>query len=137
MKLFSKPVLSVLLAFGLVISFSFPKAHAEIVRKPVGAGSFYPADPPQLTGMIDRLTHKAQKTPVRIPQYKLLKAIIMPHAGYIYSGWTAAHASLVLKKTSSLKSFCWGRTITVFLILWKEFWTAIPFWPSAPIFPIF
>jgi hypothetical protein len=76
MKLFSKQLLSVLLAFGLVILFSFQKAHAEVVRKPVRAGSFYPADPPELTGMIDRLTHKAQKTPVRIPQNKPLKAII-------------------------------------------------------------
>ena len=108
MKLFSKQLLSVLLAFGLVISFSFPKAHAEVVRKPVRAGSFYPADPPELTGMVDRLTHKAQKTPVRIPQNKPLKAIIMPHAGYIYSGWTAAHASLVLKRNQFSKVILLG-----------------------------
>jgi AmmeMemoRadiSam system protein A/AmmeMemoRadiSam system protein B len=47
--------------------------------------------------MIDRLTEKAQKTTVRLPRGKSLRALIMPHAGYIYSGWTAAHASLALR----------------------------------------
>jgi AmmeMemoRadiSam system protein B/AmmeMemoRadiSam system protein A len=94
----SKQLLSVVLALGLVISFSWHQAYAEAVRKPVRAGSFYPADPDELAQIIDQLTRKAQKTPVRIPPNKPLKAIIMPHAGYIYSGWTAAHAALVLKK---------------------------------------
>jgi len=58
--------------------------------------------------MIDRLTHKAQKTPVRIPRNKPLKAIIIPHAGYIYSGWTAAHASLVLKRNQFSKVILLG-----------------------------
>jgi len=53
--------------------------------------------------MIDRLTQKAQKTRVRIPPGKALRALIMPHAGYIYSGWTAAHASRVLKKNQFSK----------------------------------
>ncbi|MBT8370257.1 MAG: AmmeMemoRadiSam system protein B, partial [Deltaproteobacteria bacterium] len=64
---------------------------------PVRADSFYPADPSQLSQMIDQLTRKAQKTGIQIPPNKHLRAIIMPHAGYIYSGWTAAHASLVIK----------------------------------------
>ena len=103
MKSLPKRILSFLLVAGLIISFNCARAHADAVRKPVQAGSFYPADPLELTGTIDRLTHKAQKTPVRIPTNKALKAIIMPHAGYIYSGWTAAHASLVLKKNQFSK----------------------------------
>ena len=104
----SKQLLSVLLAVGLVISFSWHKAYAEAVRKSVRAGSFYPADPDELAQIIDQLTRKAQKTPVRIPPNKPLKAIILPHAGYIYSGWTAAHAALVLKENRFSKVILLG-----------------------------
>jgi len=93
----------VLLTAGLIISFNCDGAHADAVRRPVRAGSFYPADASELTRMIDRLTQKAQKTRVRIPPHKVLRALILPHAGYIYSGWTAAHASLVLKKNQFSK----------------------------------
>jgi len=92
-----KPLSLVLLVFGLVISFSCHRAYAEVVRKPVSAGSFYPADPHELAHLIDQLTRKSQKTRVSLPSNKLLRAIVLPHAGYIYSGWTAAHAALVLK----------------------------------------
>jgi AmmeMemoRadiSam system protein B/AmmeMemoRadiSam system protein A len=104
----SKQFLSVVLAFGLVISFSCHQAYAEGVRKPVRAGSFYPADPGELAQIIDQLTRKSQKTPVRIPPNKPLKAIILPHAGYIYSGWTAAHAALVLKENRFSKVILLG-----------------------------
>ena len=93
----------VLLTAGLIISFYCEGAHADAVRRPVRAGSFYPADASELTRMIDRLTQNAQKTRVRIPRDKALKALIMPHAGYIYSGWTAAHASRVLKRNQFSK----------------------------------
>ena len=108
MKLFSKPLFTVLLAVGLVIFFNCPRAHAKSVRRPVRAGSFYPADASELTRMIDGLTQKAQKTRVRIPAGKVLRALILPHAGYIYSGWTAAHASLVLKKNQFSKVILLG-----------------------------
>jgi AmmeMemoRadiSam system protein B len=104
----SKQLLSVVLVVGLVISFSCHQAYAEAVRKPVRAGSFYPADPDELAQIIDQLTRKAQKTPVRIPPNKPLKAIILPHAGYIYSGWTAAHAALVLKENRFSKVILLG-----------------------------
>ena len=92
-----------MLTAGLIISFNCEGAHADAVRRPVRAGSFYPADASELTRMIDRLTQNAQKTRVRIPRDKALKALIMPHAGYIYSGWTAAHASRVLKRNQFSK----------------------------------
>jgi AmmeMemoRadiSam system protein B/AmmeMemoRadiSam system protein A len=108
MKSFPKSLLSFLLAVGLIISLSYDHAHADAVRQPVRAGSFYPAEAAELTGMIDRLTQKAQKTRIRLPRDKVLKALIMPHAGYIYSGWTAAHASLVLKKNQFSKVILMG-----------------------------
>ncbi len=92
----------------MIISFNCDGARADIIRQPVRAGSFYPAKAAELTAMIDRLTQKAQKTRGRIPRDKKLKALIMPHAGYIYSGWTAAHASLVLKKNQFSKVILMG-----------------------------
>jgi AmmeMemoRadiSam system protein B/AmmeMemoRadiSam system protein A len=84
------------LILSLSIAFPAPFVRAESVRPAVWAGRFYKADPSGLAMDIDRLTRKAQKTRLQIPKDKTLKAIVMPHAGYIYSGWTAAHAARVL-----------------------------------------
>jgi AmmeMemoRadiSam system protein B/AmmeMemoRadiSam system protein A len=96
MKLTPKPILSLILALGSIFIFSVYSSHAEIVRKPVRAGSFYPSVPSELRTLITQLTIKAQNTRLRIPRNKHLRAIVLPHAGYVYSGWTAAHASRVL-----------------------------------------
>ena len=82
--------LSVLLPSGRV-------ARAEIVRQPVFAAQFYPADPDELKNLIEALDLRARRTPIELPDDRALKAIVMPHAGYIYSGWTAAHAGHVLR----------------------------------------
>jgi len=96
MESIAKPFIFIILSIGLVFLFCSKEVHAEKIRYPVKAGSFYPSDPSELKQFIDQLTHKAQKSRLKIPPGKYLKAIIMPHAGYIYSGWTAAHASLAL-----------------------------------------
>ncbi len=108
MKTFPIRLLSFLLTSGLILYSSWDPVHAGVVRRPVHAGSFYPAEAAELTGMIDRLTRKAQQTRGRIPRAKKLRALIMPHAGYIYSGWTAAHASLVLEKNQFSKVILMG-----------------------------
>jgi len=77
-------------------------------RKPVWAGRFYPSDPSELNQMIEKLTHAAQKSPgIKFPASKL-KALIMPHAGYIYSGLTAAHAVKVLRPNTFSKVILMG-----------------------------
>lgn len=96
MKSIAKPLIFIFLAIGMVFSFYSKEVHAEKIRYPIKAGSFYPSDPSELEQFIDQLTLRAQKSQVQIPPKKYLKAIIMPHAGYIYSGWTAAHASLAI-----------------------------------------
>ena len=56
----------------------------ENIRKPAVAGSFYPADPVELQNLLDTLlpeVSSSNPTP---------KAMILPHAGYIYSGPVAA-----------------------------------------------
>jgi hypothetical protein len=56
------------------------------VRRAVVAGRFYPADPDELHAMITNYI-QAVETQDPVP-----KAIIVPHAGYIYSGPVAASA---------------------------------------------
>jgi len=96
MKLTPKPILSLILVLGPAFIFNAYSSHAETVRKPVRAGSFYPSVPSELRTIITQLTVKAQNTRLQVPRNKHLRAIVLPHAGYIYSGWTAAHASMVL-----------------------------------------
>jgi AmmeMemoRadiSam system protein B len=63
---------------------SSPENVMEHLRLPVVAGLFYPADPDQLREMVQHLLRAAPAAGV--PP----KAIIVPHAGYVYSGLTAA-----------------------------------------------
>lgn len=60
-------------------------------RQPAVAGSFYPANPQQLQQMLTQYLYEAETTA------KAPKAIIAPHAGYIYSGPIAASAYARLK----------------------------------------
>lgn len=61
------------------------------VRPPAVAGMFYPADPRQLTREIQGFLAAVR------PQALIPKALIVPHAGYIYSGAVAASAYATLK----------------------------------------
>jgi AmmeMemoRadiSam system protein B len=65
-------------------------------RQPAVAGSFYPANPQQLQSMLTQYLQTAE-TDAPTP-----KAIIAPHAGYIYSGEIAATAYARLKKAHAL-----------------------------------
>lgn len=61
-------------------------------RGPAVAGTFYPANPQQLHLMLKKYLQDATK------DEKVPKAIIVPHAGYIYSGPVAASAYARLEK---------------------------------------
>jgi AmmeMemoRadiSam system protein B len=66
---------------------------ARIIRQPVVAGMFYPSNPVQLREQVEQMLQQAvvEKAEGRIT------GIIAPHAGYMYSGSTAAHAYALLK----------------------------------------
>lgn len=71
------------------------------VRPPAVAGMFYPADPGQLRDMVRKFlvegqAHIAQRAPAAINP----KALIAPHAGFVYSGPTAgvAYASVIPRR---------------------------------------
>ncbi len=65
------------------------------VRQPAVAGSFYPANPATLKGSIAQFLNEAD--------YRSLpaKVLIVPHAGYIYSGPVAASAYKLLEQRQS------------------------------------
>src|SRR3989338_3911083 len=67
----------------------FSACDASEARHPFVAGSFYPADPAVLSEMIDDLLAKA---PAPSASKGDPVALIVPHAGYIFSGQTAAVA---------------------------------------------
>ena len=83
-------------------------ANAKDIRKPVYAGSFYPDTPEKLTAIIKQLVSQVKPIHVSPPPHSSLKALIIPHAGYIYSGWTAAHISLVLRENQFNKVVVMG-----------------------------
>ncbi len=60
----------------------------QIVRPPAVAGQFYPADKSELKQMIASFLAK----PVKDKTLGQIKAIMVPHAGYVYSGPVAAYA---------------------------------------------
>ncbi|MBX2990310.1 MAG: AmmeMemoRadiSam system protein B [Bacteroidetes bacterium] len=66
---------------------------ARTARFPVVAGMFYPADPAELAEEIDSLFEQAERRSVA----GRIRGIIAPHAGYVYSGLTAACAYAMLR----------------------------------------
>ncbi|WP_457636717.1 AmmeMemoRadiSam system protein B [Oceanithermus sp.] len=75
-----------------------------MIRKPAVAGSFYPAEPMRLAKMVDELLAMAASPPAHAP-----KAVVAPHAGYVYSGPVAAYSFRALEPLA-------GRKPTVFLM---------------------
>lgn len=66
----------------------------ERVRKSVIAGTWYPGNPQTLKREITRYLDKASVEPIS----GVLKGLVVPHAGYIYSGWVAAHSYKLLER---------------------------------------
>jgi len=64
------------------------------VRAPIAAGRFYPAGADDLGAAVDRLLAAAAVSP---PGGEL-RAVVVPHAGYVYSGAVAARAFALLAR---------------------------------------
>jgi AmmeMemoRadiSam system protein B/AmmeMemoRadiSam system protein A len=77
-------------------------------RPPVWAGQFYPAEKQALADTIERLTQQARQNQPLLPAHKPLKALILPHAGYAYSGPVAAQAWHVLSGSHFTKVILLG-----------------------------
>ena len=67
---------------------NFSKNEEELVREPVAAGSFYPGLKEELENMIDKYMLEVESPTSK----KHIRALIVPHAGYQFSGQVAAYA---------------------------------------------
>ncbi|MBN1597104.1 MAG: AmmeMemoRadiSam system protein B [Bacteroidales bacterium] len=73
-------------------------------RQPVVAGHFYPSDPKELVITLNEHFEDAAKLIPKNPDEKgELMALIVPHAGYVFSGTVAASAYLSLVGRKNLK----------------------------------
>jgi MEMO1 family protein len=81
----NKKMLSV---FLMIIFAAAVCARAQGVRKPVVAGAFYDGDKAALEARIDAYLGAVKG----LPALGDVRALICPHAGYVYSGPTAAYA---------------------------------------------
>src|ERR1700731_2789595 len=72
---------------GAILILSLRSALLTTVRPAAVAGTFYSADPALLVRDIGAMLDQAVRSAGPVP-----KAIIVPHAGYIYSGPVAASA---------------------------------------------
>jgi AmmeMemoRadiSam system protein B len=68
------------------------------VRPPAVAGLFYPAEPQELSRCLGEMLRQAQPRAAGRPAPK---AIIAPHAGYVYSGPIAASAYALLAQAAA------------------------------------
>ncbi len=66
------------------------------VRRAAVAGMFYPDDPDRLAAEVRAHIDAADVTPGGVA----LRMLIVPHAGYVYSGPTAGYGYRLLRKTS-------------------------------------
>ncbi|HOK80214.1 MAG TPA: AmmeMemoRadiSam system protein B [bacterium] len=89
--------------FCYFVFFSTGLSFSETMRKPFFAGSFYPADEKQLKLQV--MSFLKGKTTGEMPA-----GIIVPHAGYIYSGKTAGSAYSLIKDKKIDTVFLIGRS---------------------------
>lgn len=89
-------LLAVVIAAALLLcAFAALRPHAPAaakVRPALVAGSFYPADPKELTRMLDQFLAQAGPPPA-----EPIVALVSPHAGYPFAGPVAAWAYGALK----------------------------------------
>jgi AmmeMemoRadiSam system protein B/AmmeMemoRadiSam system protein A len=80
---------TLLLGVTLLMTTGYAAQGPE--RRPAVAGQFYPADPVRLEAMLSDLFAKAEAQGTAVPREDdRVLAIILPHAGYVFSGQVAA-----------------------------------------------
>lgn len=75
-----------------------------MMREPAVAGTFYPDDPEELGGMVRRFLAEAKEAKAG----GRLRGLVVPHAGYIYSGAVAACGYKALAKQGFEKAVIMG-----------------------------
>jgi len=86
--------------FAVILFLTFcPNSSSEEIRKPAVAGAFYPADKAELIEQVDGFLANAKKIDIN----GRILAIIVPHAGYVYSGQIAGYSFKQLEGTDFKK----------------------------------
>ena len=101
-------LLVLVIHMAVVFSISGIGTAGVEVREPVWSGIFYPENKEDIAAAIDKYSALAARREVEIPPRAHLKALIMPHAGFEYSGYTAAFSSLILDKKRYTKVILMG-----------------------------
>ncbi len=89
-----------IIAITTLVFLSLFASAQSAQRPPDVAGSFYPSDSIQLYQMVDSMLEQAQ--PINIDGTPLV--LISPHAGFIYSGPTAAQGYKLLERYPNIKT---------------------------------
>lgn len=71
-------------------------AEKQVVRQPAVADQFYPVNPADLAEQINELLEKAKPAQIK----GKIKVLLVPHAGYVYSGPVAAYGFKALQSQS-------------------------------------
>ncbi len=69
----------------------------QAVRAAAVAGQFYPGEPAELKEFIGKLLAEAGRQTERLTGKERLLGLLVPHAGYVFSARTAAHAYAALE----------------------------------------
>lgn len=80
--------------YGVVAVAANTGSHS--VRRPAVAGSFYPSSPKELGALLEEWLHPLAEGPAP-------RALIVPHAGYVFSGEVAASAFSRIPKGQNYK----------------------------------
>jgi AmmeMemoRadiSam system protein B/AmmeMemoRadiSam system protein A len=83
-----------LIPAAVLSAFVLGLAAAEKIKPAAFAGQFYESNPARLAAQVDWFV--AHSGEAAQPKGKIL-AVIVPHAGYVYSGPTAAHAYALVR----------------------------------------
>jgi AmmeMemoRadiSam system protein B len=75
--------------------------HTDRIRPPAVAGSFYPAEPSALGASLKSYLDLARQAAEGEMPDPHLKAVVVPHAGFVYSGAVAASAYLRVAAVAS------------------------------------
>jgi hypothetical protein len=90
LKLKIKIFFLLVIGYWLLVNFAFAQG---LIKQPNVAGSFYPDNPKELSSLIDTFLDAAAPQPIEGNIF----ALISPHAGYGFSGSTAAYGYKLIK----------------------------------------
>lgn len=112
----------ILLVLALAAVLGSTALSAQGLRPAVFAGQFYEGDPARLAALVDGYL-AAATPPASLPAGRLI-GLIAPHAGYVYSGRTAAAAYALLK----------GRAVDTVVIIGpshRDAFEGVSIWPDG------